>query len=113
MFLFSSKNHIYYFMKSKLLLIVLATTVFAIGAKAQNTTFGLRGGINFQNLSIKDGDGKDVKRRMKVGVNLGFNIEAPIAEDFYIQPGLLFTTKGAKDDTYRKLNYRLSYLEIP
>jgi hypothetical protein len=113
MFLFSRKNHIYYFMKSKVLLIALATTVFAIGAKAQNTTFGVRAGINFQNFNGDDGAGHDLDTKMKAGINLGLNAEIPIAPDFYVQPGLLFSTKGAKDKTYRKVNYRLSYLEIP
>jgi hypothetical protein len=114
MFLFStSKNHIYYFMKSKVLLIALATTVFAIGAKAQHTSFGVRAGINFQNLTGDDGDGHKLDNKLKTGINLGLNAEIPIAEDFYIQPGLLFSTKGAKDKTYRKVNVRLSYLEIP
>jgi hypothetical protein len=113
MFLLSRKNHIYYFMKSKVLLIALATTVFAIGAKAQNTTFGVRAGINFQNLTGDDGNGHKYDNKLKTGINLGLNAEIPIAPDFYVQPGLLFTTKGAKDKTYRKVNYRLSYLEIP
>jgi hypothetical protein len=100
-------------MKSKVLLIALATTVFAFGAKAQHTSFGVRAGINFQNLTGDDGNGHKLDNKLKTGINLGLNAEIPIAEDFYIQPGLLFTTKGAKDKTYRKVNYRLSYLEIP
>jgi hypothetical protein len=115
MFLFStSKNHITYFMKSKVLLIALTSTVFALGAKAQDkTTFGVRAGINFQNLTGKDGAGNDRDNKIKAGINLGVNAEVPIAPDFYVQPGLLFSTKGAKDKTYRKINTSLSYLEIP
>ena len=100
-------------MKLNVLLIVLATTVFAFGAKAQNTTLGVRAGLNFQNLNGKDDDGNKFHGRMKLCINLGFNAEIPVAEDFYIQPGILFATKGAKDDTYRKVNNRLSYLEFP
>lgn len=108
-----SKNHINYFMKSKVLLIALTTIVFSMGAKAQDITFGVRAGLNFQNLNGKDADGNQVDNKMKTGINLGVNAEIPIAPDFYVQPGLLFSTKGAKDKTYRKVNYRLSYLEIP
>lgn len=113
MFLFSSKNHINYFMKSKVLLIALAITVLAVGAKAQNTTFGVRAGLNFQNLTGDDGYGHKLDKKLKTGINIGLNAEIPIAEDFYVQPGLLFTTKGAKDKTYRKINIKISYLEIP
>ena len=56
---------------------------------------------------------KKLDNKLKTGINIGLNAEIPIAEDFYVQPGLLFTTKGAKDKTYRKVNTRLSYLEIP
>jgi hypothetical protein len=114
MFLFSSKNHINYFMKSKVLLIALATTVFALGTKAQDkTTFGVRAGLNFQNLNGEREDGSSLNTKIKTGVHLGINVEVPIAPDFYIQPGLLLSTKGAKDKDWRKVNYRLTYLEIP
>jgi hypothetical protein len=100
-------------MKSKVLFIALTTTVFAIGAKAQDITFGVRAGLNFQNLNGNDINGNDFNGKIKAGINLGVNVEIPIAPDFYVQPGLLFSTKGAKDKTYRKVNYGLSYLEIP
>ncbi|OQP55991.1 hypothetical protein A4H97_20615 [Niastella yeongjuensis] len=100
-------------MKSKLLSIVLATTVFAFGAKAQNTTFGVRAGFGLQNLTGKDANDNKLDNKIKGTINIGLNAEIPFATDFYIQPGLLFATKGAKDKTFRKVNYRLSYLEIP
>jgi hypothetical protein len=103
-------------MKTKALLIALTTTVFALGAKAQSkTTFGIRAGVNFQNLNGEDAQGHDFDNKIKTGFNIGVNAEVPLAPDFYIQPGLLFSTKGCKtenpgtDDT--KVN--LSYLEIP
>lgn len=109
-----SKNHINYFMKSKVLLIALITIVFALGAKAQDkVTFGVRAGLNFQNLNGDDFWGNDFNGKIKLGINLGVNAEIPIAPDFYVQPGILFSTKGAKDKTYRKINYGISYLEIP
>jgi hypothetical protein len=102
-------------MKTKILLIAFTTTVFALGAKAQDkTTFGVRAGVNFTNLNGKDDAGHDLNNKLKTGFNIGVNAEVPIAPDFYVQPGLLFTTKGAKNtvagvDT--KVN--ISYLEIP
>ena len=100
-------------MKTKVLLIALTTTVFALGAKAQKTTFGVRGGINFVNINGKNVAGNELDNKIKAGFNLGVNAEIPVAPDFYVQPGVLFTTKGAKDKYYRKANYRLSYIEIP
>jgi hypothetical protein len=100
-------------MKTKALLIALSTAALALGAKAQSVTYGVRAGINFQNINGKDGAGNDLNTKLKTTINLGVNAEVPVAPDFYVQPGILFVTKGAKDKTYRKINYRLSYLEIP
>jgi hypothetical protein len=99
-------------MKSKVLFLALATTVFALTSQAQ-VTFGARAGINFQNVKGEDGNGMDDNNKIKTGVNLGVNAEIPVAPEFYVQPGILFTTKGAKDKTYRKINARYSYIEIP
>lgn len=106
-------------MKSKVLMLALASAAISLTSKAQSkdaaTTFGVRAGVNFQNINGKEADGSSTDYKLKTGFNIGVNAEVPIAPDFYVQPGLLFTTKGAKvkvtgaDDA--KVN--LSYLEIP
>jgi hypothetical protein len=100
-------------MKSKVLLLALATTAFALTSKAQEkTTFGIRAGVNFTNLNGEDAGGNDYENKMKAGFNIGVNAEIPVAPEFYLQPGLLFSTKGAKaEEGDDKLN--LSYLEVP
>lgn len=105
----------------KTIVCMLAIAGFATSAYSQtstvstelgNTTFGIRAGVNFQNLNGKDESDRNLKNKMKVGFNIGANAEIPIAQDFYVQPGLLFSTKGAKlENTDIKVN--LSYLEIP
>jgi len=104
-------------MKTKALLIVaLSTTVFALNTKAQDkVTFGVRAGVNFQNLNGKDDAGKDLDNKIKTGFNVGVNAEIPLAPDFYVQPGLLFSTKGAKQKNTGAddLKVTISYLEIP
>ena len=86
-----------------------ATQVDALGG----TTFGIRAGVNFQNLNGKDFEDDDLDNKMLVGFNIGANAEIPIAQDFYVQPGLLFSTKGAKLDDETDVKVKLSYLEIP
>lgn len=100
-------------MKTKALLIALSTTVFALAANAQDkTTFGVRAGVNFTNINGKAADGTKDDGKLKAGFNVGVNAEIPLVPDFYVQPGLLLSTKGAKDKTGDgKLN--LSYLEVP
>jgi hypothetical protein len=103
-------------MKSKVLVLALATTAFSLTTKAQKATIGFRAGINFQNLNGKANDGSDLDFKLKTGVHIGINAEVPIAPDFYVQPGLLFSTKGAKEDvpgSSDDLKYKLSYMEVP
>jgi hypothetical protein len=82
------------------------------------TSFGLRGGINFQNINGKDANGDKLKNDVLTGFNIGFNAEIPVAPGFYFQPGLLYTIKGAKNkdvivgQTFNT-TVKISYLEVP
>ena len=97
-------------MKSKVLLFALAATALSLTSKAQDkTTFGVRAGVNFTNLNGEIGN-QDLDWDIKTGFNIGVNAEVPVATDFYLQPGLLFSTKGAKSGG-RTTN--VSYLEVP
>jgi len=78
---------------------------------AQSTTFGLRAGINFYNINGKDLTGDKLNNNLKTGFHVGGNAEIPIGVDFYVQPGVLFSTKGAAGDNDDKVN--LSYIEVP
>jgi hypothetical protein len=103
-------------MKTKALLFALSTTVLALAAKAQDkVTFGVRAGVNFQNLNGKDEAGHDLNYKLKTGFNVGVNAEIPIAPDFYVQPGVLFSTKGAKEEITGQddVKINISYLEVP
>jgi len=100
-------------MKSKVLLLALATTALSLTSKAQ-VSFGIRAGINFQNINGEDGSGHKLDYKLKSGFHIGVNAELGVAPDFYVQPGLLFSTKGARvelpgDDE----KIKLSYLEVP
>lgn len=99
-------------MKTKALLLALATFALVVNAKAQ-TTFGIRAGVNFQNINGEDADGDDLDLKLKPGFNVGVNAEIPVATDFYVQPGVLFSTKGAKSDIDDDAKIKLSYIEVP
>jgi hypothetical protein len=99
-------------MKTKALLLALATTALVVNAKAQ-TTFGIRAGVNFQNINGEDADGDDLDLKLKPGFNVGVNAEIPVATDFYVQPGVLFSTKGAKSKVDDDIKVKLSYIEVP
>jgi hypothetical protein len=112
-------------MKKNILLASLAVLIMTATVSAQTqkvevggTTFGVRAGINFQNINGKYADGDRIKNDLVTRFHVGVNAEIPVAPEFYFQPGLLFTTKGTKgtEDFFGqqlegKLN--LSYLELP
>ncbi len=101
-------------MKIRILTILLTLAVAMPFAAGQKTSFGILGGINFQNLNGKDSDGDKLENKIKPGFHAGFNVQIPVVSDFYFQPGLLFTTKGCKnkeDNPDMKIN--ISYLELP
>src|SRR5512133_3231235 len=102
-------------MKTKLislimLLMVSATLTFAQTAEKGKMSFAILGGVNFQNLNGKLSTGDKLENDMLLGFHGGVNVQIPIAPEFYFQPGLMFSTKGAKDTqgsvtSTTKLNY--------
>ena len=102
-------------MKTKLISIALILMLSAPLAIAQSTyngktSFAILGGVNLQNLNGKDIAGNKLENDMILGFHAGVNMQIPIAPEFYFQPGLLFSTKGAKNLTS---TYKLSYIELP
>lgn len=101
------------------LFVILSLFVCAapISAKAQKTnsqTFGVKGGVNFSNLYLKDAN----DNKMLTGFNIGLFAKLPVSSTFAIQPELYFTTKGAQT-TYNStfingtVQYNFNYLEVP
>ena len=93
---------------------------FTLVSSAQSTgiSFGLRGGLNLQNINGKDMDGDKLTMSMVPRFHIGAVVDIPIAPDFYFQPGILFTTKGAKSKSdflgmAMAVEYNLSYFELP
>lgn len=105
-------------MKTKIWVLAFAVSALAMQARAQDaemgsTSFGIRAGVNFQNLNGKDFDGDDLDYKLKTGFHIGVNAEIPVAPQFYVQPGVLFSTKGAKVDDDEDTKINLSYIEVP
>lgn len=110
-------------MKNKIIFLVAILTMFGFSAYTQpmedeGASFGLRAGVNFQNINGEDASGDKWENDMAVRFNAGVVANIPVAPEFYFQPGLLFTTKGAKFnneflgiDANAELN--TSYLELP
>lgn len=75
-------------------LFVITLVLSSIYTQAQSS-FGIKGGINFATVTISGGSGAgSFTPESKTGFNVGLISEIPLATNFYLQPGLLFTTKG-------------------
>jgi len=103
-------------MKRRIIILTTALALLTTITNAQRTTahsggttFGIRGGVNFQNINGKDQDGNKLSNDLVTRFNIGVNAEIPVGTDFYFQPGLLFTTKGAKKRTSNPRSEREQY----
>lgn len=108
-------------MKTKLISIVLLLLISVSAAMAQGPgkmSVGILGGVNFQNLNGKDFTGDKLENDLIVGFHAGVNVQIPVAPEFYFQPGVLFSTKGAKHTgdvlgTDYTGTTSISYIEVP
>ena len=104
-------------MKKSLFLIGIALVCVVPALQAQEdtrTTFGVRAGVNFQNFNGKDSDGDKLENNMIVGFHAGVNVELPVAPDFVLQPGLIFSVKGTESDVDLGTGkVKVNYIELP
>jgi hypothetical protein len=107
-------------MKNIILFLVaaLVSLGFSANSQSEGVSFGLRGGFDLQNINGKDLNGDQLEFSLVPRFNAGVVVDIPIATDFYFQPALLFTTKGAKSkDEFLGMDmsaeYNISYIELP
>jgi hypothetical protein len=103
--------------------IIIATALllsigFTQAQDVQKIRFGIKAGANMQTFNGKDEDGRTLEFGLVPRFNAGFNVDIPVATDFYLQTGLMFSTKGAKNTAphngnIRNENWNLSYIELP
>ncbi|HYH13572.1 MAG TPA: porin family protein [Flavisolibacter sp.] len=103
----------------KKLIMAAAIGLFSLPALAQTmtvntgrTTFGIRAGVNFQTLNGEDADGNELEYNISTGFHAGLNAEIPVGSGFYVQPGVMYSLKGAELANNRN-KIRLSYVEVP
>ena len=84
-----------------------SSSFFSTEKSDEKVTFGVRGGVNFSNLSI-EGEGWD----SHTGFHAGVNVDIPLLQSLYLSTGLYYTVKGFSDDRVEK-KASANYLEIP
>ena len=86
-------------------IILTAAAVFAFGfANAQDTKYGVKGGLNMSNFSNADGSSS------LLAFHLGGFAEFKVSDKFAVQPELLYSAQGAK---FTEGNLNFNYINIP
>ncbi|WP_136668744.1 porin family protein [Flavobacterium sp. H122] len=99
-------------------LLLTAAAVFTFGfANAQETKFGVKAGLNLGNLSgdIEDAF-VDSDMKMRPSFHVGGFAEIKLNDKFAIQPELLYSVEGGKQDVdgeSEKLIWDLHYINLP
>ena len=94
---------------------VLLASASAYTTFAQDSHFGLKGGLNLSNMTV---DGNN-DQNLKLGFHAGVFNKIGITESFSIQPELLYSVKGFKinyDDNLiadGETQFNLNYIEVP
>jgi len=96
-------------MKTSVKILLVITLVLSATYTQAQTRFGIKGGLNFSTVALSGGTGT-ITPDSKTGFNLGVISEIPLATDFYLQPGLLFSTKGFKSDSE---TFSTNHIDIP
>ncbi len=96
----------------KIILITSLTLLSFVMANGQKVEISFVAGLNMQNINGKDMSGNKLTNKLLPKFFAGMYAAFPLAKDFYLQPGLIYTTKGAKTmKGDEKVN--LGYIEIP
>jgi len=101
-------------MKHKIIIIISAALFITSYASAQFTQYGIKGGVNFSNMTIDDADDNS----LRTGFHAGFFGKMGFTDGFSLQPEILFSTKGLTR-SYDALvasgeaKVNLSYIELP
>lgn len=94
----------------KKLLLVALVSMFSIVAFAQESTFGVKAGVNF--AKITGDDLEDASGR--TGFHVGAIAEFPLSEQFSIQPEAVYSQQGLEyDDFGFDIKLKLDYINIP
>ena len=106
-------------MIAKRLVYLFILSSISVVSFAQSSVAWLKGGVNFANVSYNS-NGEVDDANLLTSFHVGIMGDITIAKVFAIQPGILFTGKGAKiqsgnpsDLTYYKATTNPLYIELP
>lgn len=95
----------------KVLLSVAA--MFLAGATFAQVKFGVVAGPQFSSQTYKINGDKETSDLL-TGLRAGVTVDLPLADEFFIQPSLLYSGKGGKEKINNlTLKERIHYLQLP
>lgn len=102
----------------KLFAVTVALSCLAVtNAQFKEVTFGVKGGIGIANQSRTDAAGyAPHTSSSKAGIQLGVFAEMPLTKNIFLQPQLVFATRGTTDkSTYDGdvTKVSLNYIDLP
>lgn len=98
--------------------LLFAMGLFAYPSIAQ-TKVGVRAGMNLSGVHLVDAQGYKQKGGMIPRFQAGLTVDIPIAVDFYVQPAVLYSGKGFRQDggwlasADAEFKATASYFEVP
>lgn len=92
----------------KIISTILLVTIF-LSAQSQDIRLGIKGGLNLANEKTRSGN-FSFKGTSVGSFHAGFLLDLPLSENLYLQPQLLFTGKGSRE---QDLIFRPYYIELP
>lgn len=93
----------------KKLFCIVAAIIILSTAKAQQTHFGLKAGVNLSSVEIDNGDDYN----SKAGIHVGGLAHIHISQHFALQPELIYSMQGGKDEDDDDVKLKLNYINIP
>lgn len=93
----------------KKLFCIVAAIIILSTAKAQETHFGVKAGVNIASVEVEDGDDLN----SKVGLHIGGLAHIHISQHFALQPELVFSMQGGKAEDNDDVKLKLNYINIP
>lgn len=95
-------------------LVLGITAAYAQKGEDRLVSVGIRAGVNLQKIYGDDFMGNKLSNDFMTGFHAGINADMFISEGFYLQPGLLYTTKGAeRKNNNTEYTQHVSYIELP
>ena len=92
----------------KLFCFAAAILILSI-AKAQETHFGVKAGVNVASVKVEDGDDLN----SKIGLHIGGLAHIHISQHFALQPELVFSMQGGKAEDNDDVKLKLNYINVP